>query len=74
VAGSVTVALDDGERRAARVLDRPSIGIHIPPLVRSTQFGYEAASVLLVMASHPYDAEDYIREYDQFLIAAGQAP
>jgi UDP-2-acetamido-3-amino-2,3-dideoxy-glucuronate N-acetyltransferase len=73
VAGSVTVAVDDGERRATVVLDRPSIGIYVPPLIWSTQFGYDAASVLLVMASHPYDAEDYIREYDQFLLAAGQA-
>jgi UDP-2-acetamido-3-amino-2,3-dideoxy-glucuronate N-acetyltransferase len=74
VAGSLAVAVDDGRRRATVVLDRPSVGIHIPPMIWSTQFRYDPASVLLVLASHPYDANDYIREYDEFLVAAGQTP
>jgi UDP-2-acetamido-3-amino-2,3-dideoxy-glucuronate N-acetyltransferase len=67
VAGSVTIAVDDGSHRDAVILDRPSIGIHIPPLTWSTQFRYDPAAVLLVLASDPYDPDDYIREYDEFL-------
>jgi hypothetical protein len=26
---------------------------------------------LLVLASHPYDPDDYIRAYDQFLLETG---
>jgi UDP-2-acetamido-3-amino-2,3-dideoxy-glucuronate N-acetyltransferase len=70
VAGSVTVAVDDGVNRAETLLDRPTLGLHIPPLVWGSQFRYESDSVLLVLASHPYTPDDYIREYDQFLGAA----
>lgn len=67
LAGSVMVHLDDGERRAEVVLDSRNRGILIPPLVWASQFRYSADAVLLVLASHEYDDEDYIRNYDDFL-------
>jgi UDP-2-acetamido-3-amino-2,3-dideoxy-glucuronate N-acetyltransferase len=67
VAGSVTVAVDDGEQRSEVVLDEPTLGIYIPPLVWGSQFRYEPDAVLLVLASHVYDPDDYIREYEVFL-------
>jgi len=70
VAGQVTVAVDDGRSRAEVLLDDPTLGVYIPPLVWGSQFSYEPDSVLLVLASHPYDASDYIREYDVFLAEA----
>jgi UDP-2-acetamido-3-amino-2,3-dideoxy-glucuronate N-acetyltransferase len=70
VAGSMAVAVDDGERRAEVSLDSPLLGLYIPPLVWATQFHYSSDAVLLVLASHPYDAEDYIRDYEAFLAAA----
>lgn len=73
VAGRVTVAVDDGERRAEVLLDDPTLGVYIPPLVWGSQFRYDADAVLLVLASHPYDSEDYIREYDSFLAEAALA-
>ncbi len=73
VAGEVTVAVDDGENRTEVVLDDPTLGIYIPPLVWGSQFRYDATSVLLVLASHEYDAADYIREYDVFLAEAAAA-
>jgi acetyltransferase-like isoleucine patch superfamily enzyme/dTDP-4-dehydrorhamnose 3,5-epimerase-like enzyme len=67
VAGQVTVAVDDGQHRSEVVLDEPTLGIYIPPLVWASQFRYDANSVLLVLASHAYDPADYIREYHAFL-------
>jgi UDP-2-acetamido-3-amino-2,3-dideoxy-glucuronate N-acetyltransferase len=67
VSGQVAVAVDDGKNRREVLLDRPTLGIYIPPLVWGSQFQYEQHTVLLAFASHPYDAEDYIREYDSFL-------
>jgi UDP-2-acetamido-3-amino-2,3-dideoxy-glucuronate N-acetyltransferase len=67
VAGSVTVAVDDGEHRSEVLLDEPTLGIYIPPRVWASEFRYDSDSVLLVLASHEYDASDYIREYDVFL-------
>jgi acetyltransferase-like isoleucine patch superfamily enzyme/dTDP-4-dehydrorhamnose 3,5-epimerase-like enzyme len=72
VKGSVHVVVDDGVRRQEIVLDRPEIGIHVKPLVWGTQYKYSADAVLLVFASHPYDANDYIRNYDKWLEALKQ--
>ncbi|MFV0308488.1 MAG: sugar 3,4-ketoisomerase [Desertimonas sp.] len=73
VAGAVTLGVDDGRRRARYRLDRPTIGVHLAPMVWGTQFDYTADAVLVVFASHRYDADDYIRDYDEFLAAAASA-
>lgn len=67
VSGRVTVAVDDGRNRGEVVLDRPTKGIYVPPLVWASEYRYEDDAVLLVLASHPYDPDDYIRRYDDFL-------
>jgi dTDP-4-dehydrorhamnose 3,5-epimerase-like enzyme len=67
LAGSITCSVDDGTTRDEIVLDGPGTAIHIPPMVWGTQWRYTRDAVLLVLASHPYDAEDYIRDYDEFL-------
>ena len=64
--GSVTVALDDGLRRQQVKLDSPLVGLYVPPMVWATQCQFESDSVLLVMASEPYDAADYVRDYEDF--------
>lgn len=73
VSGQVAVAVDDGENRREVLLDRPTLGIYIPPLIWGSQFQYEHDAVLLAFASHPYDADDYIREYDSFLAEVANA-
>lgn len=67
VAGSVHAIVDDGSNREEYVLDRPDRGLFMPPMTWGTQYKYSADAVLLVLASHPYDAADYIRDYDEFL-------
>jgi hypothetical protein len=32
-----------------------------------SQFGYSPDATLTVLASHPYDPADYIRDYDEFI-------
>jgi acetyltransferase-like isoleucine patch superfamily enzyme len=71
VSGSVSVVVDDASRRQEFALDRPQLGLYLPPMVWGIQYKYSADAVLLVLASHPYDAADYIRDYDEFLAAAG---
>jgi UDP-2-acetamido-3-amino-2,3-dideoxy-glucuronate N-acetyltransferase len=75
VKGSLHVVADDGRQREEFVLDRPSLGLHLPPMTWGTQHRYSADAVLLVLASHHYDAADYVRDHDRFLalVAAGQA-
>ncbi|MEO6384467.1 MAG: WxcM-like domain-containing protein [Thermomonas sp.] len=69
--GSVQVLADDGARRQEFTLDAPSVGIHLSPMIWGTQYRYSSDAVLLVFASEAYDADEYIRSYDQFLIEAG---
>jgi UDP-2-acetamido-3-amino-2,3-dideoxy-glucuronate N-acetyltransferase len=66
--GSISVVVDDGECRQEILLDAPSSGLHIPPMVWGIQYRYSPGATLLVMASHPYDSEDYIRDYETFLL------
>ena len=67
VQGSVNAVVDDGTERQEFVLDRPDVGLHMEPMIWGTQYRYSADAVLLVLASDPYDAGDYIRDHDTFL-------
>jgi acetyltransferase-like isoleucine patch superfamily enzyme/dTDP-4-dehydrorhamnose 3,5-epimerase-like enzyme len=67
VTGTVHVVADDGEHRQEFVLDHKGRGIHLPPMTWGIQYRYSPGSTLLVFASHPYDPDDYIRDYDEFL-------
>jgi len=67
VHGTVHVVADDGHAREEFVLDRPNVGVYLPPMTWGTQYKYSSDALLLVFASHFYDAKDYIREYDKFL-------
>jgi acetyltransferase-like isoleucine patch superfamily enzyme/dTDP-4-dehydrorhamnose 3,5-epimerase-like enzyme len=67
VKGSLSVMLDDGERRDEVLLDGPHLGLYVPPRIWTSQYRYSADAVLLVLASDVYDAGDYIRSYDEFL-------
>ncbi len=65
--GSVNVILDDGKSREEYTLSDSSIGLYIRPGTWGIQYKYSPDSVLLVLASHPYDPTDYIRDYNEFL-------
>lgn len=71
--GGVNVMVDDGHRRAELRLDRPDVGIHIPPMIWGTQYRYTEDAVLLVFASQYYDTNEYIRDYTSY-VAAIRAP
>ncbi|MDQ3025091.1 MAG: WxcM-like domain-containing protein [Pseudomonadota bacterium] len=65
--GTVSVVADDGRNREEFLLDRPDLGLHLPPMVWGIQYKYSPDAVLLVFASHYYDAADYVRDYNEFL-------
>lgn len=70
VRGSVSVVADDGSQREEFLLDRPSLGLLLPPLTWGTQYRYSKDAMLLVLASEHYDNGDYVRDYDRFLALA----
>jgi UDP-2-acetamido-3-amino-2,3-dideoxy-glucuronate N-acetyltransferase len=67
--GSVSCIVDDGKTREQFTLDSARVGLYMPAMTWGTQFRYSPDAVLGVFASHPYDSEDYIRDYDAFLNA-----
>jgi UDP-2-acetamido-3-amino-2,3-dideoxy-glucuronate N-acetyltransferase len=71
VAGNLVVAVDDGTSRTEIRLDSPTVGVYVPPLLWASEFQYSADAVLLVLASHSYDPDDYIRDYSEFLNEVG---
>ena len=71
VRGSCAVVVDDGSLREEVTLDSPTIGLHKEPKVWISHYKYSPDAILLVLASKPYDAADYIRDYDEFLASVG---
>lgn len=68
--GAVTAVVDDGSHRAEVVLDDPAVALYMPALTWGGQYQYSADAVLAVLASDPYDADDYIHDYEEFLSLA----
>lgn len=66
IKGSCNVLADDGNNRREFHMNRPNLGLYLPPMIWSTQFKYSIDAVLLVFASDYYDNSDYIRDYNQF--------
>jgi UDP-2-acetamido-3-amino-2,3-dideoxy-glucuronate N-acetyltransferase len=75
IRGSCRVVLDDGKQRREIALDRPDLGIYLPPMIWGSQHAYSADATLLVFASEYFDQTDYICSYGEFcaLAAAGRA-
>lgn len=67
VKGQCAVVADDGQYRQEFMLNSPSVGIYLPPMIWGIQYKYSADAILLVFASDYYDADDYIRNYDEFM-------
>lgn len=67
VSGSFTVVLDDGKVKRSFVLNRPYVGLYVVPGIWRELEDFSSGSVCLVLASEKYDAEDYLRDYDEFL-------
>ena len=66
--GSCIVSLADGQHQWEFVLDTPTKGLYLPPMVWAAQSHFTPDAVLLVLASDIYKPKDYIHDYDEFLM------
>ena len=66
-AGSITVDVTDGKIKETYLLNNPTQGLVIPPLVWGTQYNYSTDGSLLVLASEKFDPEDYLHNFEEFL-------
>lgn len=65
--GAFEVLMDDGKTKRQALLNRPYMGLHIPPGIWASEINFSSGSICLVLTSHVYDESDYIRNYDEFL-------
>ena len=67
VCGTSKVKMDNGNETEVIELNRPRMGLYIPTMVWKDMYDFSKDSVLLVLASEHYDADEYIRDYDAYL-------
>ena len=59
--------LDDVKTKRLIQLNRPYVGLHIPPGIWASEINFSSGSICLVLASHKYVESDYIRDYNDYL-------
>lgn len=69
VKGSCSIVVDDMASRCEVLLDAPDLGLYLPPMTWGIQYKYSSDAVMMVFASDYYEADDYIRDYDEFIAA-----
>jgi len=65
--GSFDVLLDDGKTNRLVQLNRPYMGLHIPPMIWASEINFSSGAICLVLTSQKYDENDYIRNYNEYL-------
>ena len=66
VMGAFDVVLDDGREKKTIRLDRAYFGLYIPTLIWRELINFSSGGICLVLASEPYDQDEYIRDYSTF--------
>lgn len=67
LSGSFDVILDDLDNLNKYTLNRSYYGIYVPNGIWRRMENFSTNSLALVLSSTPYDPEDYIFEYEDFV-------
>jgi len=73
MSGSFDVVLDDGEVQQRYHLNRSYQGLYVCPMTWRLLDNFSSGAVCMVLASEFYDAADYFRDREAFLVAARKA-
>ncbi|MGL1902329.1 MAG: FdtA/QdtA family cupin domain-containing protein [Fibrobacterales bacterium] len=65
--GCFDVILDDGKVKRTITLNRPNFGLLVVPGIWRELVNFSSGAICLVLASHVYSEEDYVRNYSEFL-------
>lgn len=65
--GRCTVVVHDGIGSTRFELESPQRGLHVPPMHWLVCEDFSPGSVLLVLASHPYDPATRIQDWETYL-------
>ena len=67
ISGKSKVEVDDGSEKKVYELNEPHVGIYLPKMVWKRMFAFSKDSILLCLSSEHYDADEYIRDYQEYL-------
>ena len=67
LSGSFDVILNDGQKKKTFSLNRSYYGLYVPKGLWREMENFSTNSLALVLASTPYNADDYIYDYQLFL-------
>lgn len=70
VSGNVKIRISTPDKEEIVLLDDPSKGLYIGPMIWREMFDFSEDAVLLVLASEKYDEGDYIRNKNEYLEVA----
>lgn len=68
ISGSFDVVLKDGKESQTITLNKPNVGLLINNNIWRELENFSSGAVCLVLASSVFDEEDYIRDYDDYLL------
>lgn len=72
LSGSFDVVIDDGKEKQVYHLNRSYYGLYVPKGLWREMENFSTNSLALVLSSTKYDANDYIRNYDEFKAIASK--
>lgn len=72
LSGSFDVVIDDGKEKQVYHLNRSYYGLYVPKGLWRVMENFSTNSLALVLSSTKYDANDYIRNYDEFKAIASK--
>jgi oxalate decarboxylase/phosphoglucose isomerase-like protein (cupin superfamily) len=67
LSGSFDVILHDGKKEKNFSLNRSYYGLYVPKLIFRRLENFSTNSLALILASTPYNENEYIRDFDEFL-------
>lgn len=66
LSGSFSVETDDGHENQTFLLNRPDVGLYLPPMVWRNLKDFSTNAVAMLLSSELYDPADYINDYNLF--------
>lgn len=67
LSGSFDVILDDGKEKKTFTLNRSYYGLYVPKGLWREMDNFSTNSLAMILSSTNYDANDYVRDYDEFI-------
>jgi dTDP-4-dehydrorhamnose 3,5-epimerase-like enzyme len=65
--GKILVKTFDGNINSEFLLDRPNLALLVPAKIWSEQVYLADGSILTVLCDRPYEPEDYVRDFSEYL-------